>query len=156
MITDKNKSIRGYFGIGIYQPSNEYNQASLFRSAFCFNADYLFSIGRKYKKGPMDTVDATKHVPYHFFESFREFKENRPRHSKLVAVELTDNARDLCTFVHPEQAVYILGNESYGIHDKVINECDLVVKVPRTTHCLNVAVTGAIVIYDRISKQINR
>lgn len=68
-----------------------------------------------------------------------------------VAVELDERARPLQWYVHPERACYILGAEDNGLPRRVIDRCRDVVQIPGD-YCLNVAVAGSIVLYDRVSK----
>lgn len=49
---------RGYFGIGIYNPKTETNMGTLWRSAYNFGADFIFTIGMRYKKMGSDTAKA--------------------------------------------------------------------------------------------------
>ena len=73
-----------------------------------------------------------------------------PDRCRLVGVELVDEAIDLPSFRHPIQAAYVLGPERGSLSDPLLARCDYVVKIP-TRFCINVAMAGAIVMYDRIS-----
>ena len=72
-----------------------------------------------------------------------------PKGCKLVGVEITDDADDLPNFVHPIQAMYILGPEKGSLSPETIQKCDFIIKIP-TKFSLNVAIAGAIVMYDRL------
>lgn len=147
---------RGYFGIGVYHPKTKENIGTLWREALLYGADFIFTIGKRYKAQPTDTPKATKHVPLFEFGTMREFKNYLPKEARVVCIELTDEARSLKDLVHPERAVYLLGAEDYGIPQKLLSEYDLVVKVPQVNDVIssNVAVTGSIVMYDRLIKTI--
>ena len=56
---------------------------------------------------------------------------------------------DLQNFVHPLQAMYILGPEKGSLSSETLSKADHIVKIP-TSFSLNVAIAGAIVMYDRI------
>ena len=71
-----------------------------------------------------------------------------PQGCKLVGVELLDTATDLPSFRHPLKAAYVLGPEQGSLSDKLLERCDYVVRIP-TSFCVNVAMAGAIVMYDR-------
>lgn len=60
-------------------------------------------------------------------------------------------ARFLPTYIHPNRAIYLLGVEDNGLPDAVLGQCQQVVEIPAST-CLNVAVAGSIVMYDRAAK----
>ncbi len=68
-----------------------------------------------------------------------------------VAVELTDDAVDLATFVHPERACYIFGPENGSVSPELLKKARFVVKIP-TTMSLNLGMTVNIVMYDRLAK----
>lgn len=74
-----------------------------------------------------------------------------PNDCTPVAVELTDDAVDLSTFVHPERACYIFGPENGSISEEILKKCQHVVKIP-TTMSLNLGMTVNIVMYDRLAK----
>lgn len=143
---------RGYFSIGIYHPKTVENVGTLWRSAFIMGAAYIFTIGKRYKKQPSDTVCAWRHIPLMEFETWEDFKTARPSGSLLVAVENSAGAKPVRNFCHPERAVYILGSEDHGLPDSVLSEANHTVILPGD-FCLNVATSGSIIMFDRIQKQ---
>lgn len=143
---------RGYYGIGIFHPKTESNMGSLWRSAHNFGAGYIFTVGRRYKPQCSDTTKAWKHLPMFEYEDWDRFLEGRPRESALVFVEQSDESTDLREFKHPERAVYILGAEDHGIPEKMmIGHHRIAINTPM---CLNVAVAGSIVMFDRQCKGV--
>lgn len=72
-----------------------------------------------------------------------------PRECALVGVELVDDAVELPSFRHPLNAAYVLGPERAGLSAPVLARCRHVVRIP-TRFALNLAVAGAIVLYDRL------
>ena len=72
-----------------------------------------------------------------------------PKGCALVGIELTDDATDLPSFRHPAQAAYVLGPERASLSPDLLERCDYVIKIP-TQFCVNVAIAGAIVMYDRV------
>jgi tRNA (guanosine-2'-O-)-methyltransferase len=142
---------RGYCGIGIYNTKCPANIGTLWRTAHSLEVDFIFTIGSRYKHDKLDTSKAPKHLPLFQFDSFHNFKLSIPIAS-LVAVELNNKSRPLKNFIHPERAIYLLGAEDTGIPDNILNDCDSIVQLPGN-YCLNVAVAGSIVLYDRNSKR---
>jgi tRNA C32,U32 (ribose-2'-O)-methylase TrmJ len=55
----------------------------------------------------------------------------------------------LPSFRHPLQAAYVLGPERGSLSEELLQRCDYTVKIP-TSFCVNVAMAGAIVMYDRV------
>ena len=141
---------RGYFGIGIYHPKTTENIGTLWRSAHNFGADFIFTIGKRYKKQASDTTKAERHIPLYEYQSLEDFKNHLPRGCEIVFIEQTDGSRDLKTIKHPEQACYILGAEDYGVPTEMMKGYQKV--HIDTPFCINVAVAGSIVLYDRVSK----
>lgn len=139
---------RGYFGIGAERMSKSLNLGNLMRSAHGFGAAFTFTIGGQYRSQEAfpDTSKATRHVPHYNWASLDELV--LPEGCKLVGVELIEGAVDLPNFLHPPRAAYVLGPELGSLSPQLIARCDYVVKIP-TLFCVNVAMAGAIVMYDR-------
>jgi len=138
---------RGYFGIGIYHPKFEENVGGLWRSAHALGAAFIFTIGARYKHQPTDTTKAQRHIPLFEFNTLAYFISSKPRDCALVGIEIEFRSVPLGRFCHQERAIYILGAEDTGLAD-ASELCDNIIEVP-STYCLNVATTGAIVMYDR-------
>jgi tRNA G18 (ribose-2'-O)-methylase SpoU len=71
-----------------------------------------------------------------------------PRGCKLVGIELLQEAIELPRFQHPVRAAYVLGPEKGSLSPELLARCDVTVKIP-SRFCINVAMAGAIVMYDR-------
>ena len=144
---------RGYCGIGIERTKTPANVGTLWRSAVCLGADFLFTIGRRYPNQASDTVHAWKHVPMFEYADLDDFNAHRPYDVPLIGVELTDDARPLETFTHPERAIYLLGPEDGSLSKAATALCQTVVRF-HSGYCLNVASAGTVVLYDRQAKMI--
>ena len=147
--------MRGYFGIGIYNVKSEVNVGGLWRHAQAFGASFVFTIGRRYRRQASDTTAAMRHVPMFHYEDVEDFLSHRPKDCYLIGVEIVAGSVPLGEFDHPERAIYLLGAEDHGLPPWLIEKCQHVVEIP-TRLCLNVASTGAIVMYDRDTKQRER
>lgn len=143
---------RGYCGIGVQKIKTPANVGTLWRSAVCFGADFAFTVGRRYNREPADTVASYRHLPMWHFADTEDFLAHMPYDCQLVGVELHPHARALETFQHPEHAIYILGPEDGNLSEQIVEHCQHLVRV-NTAYCLNVAVCGSIVLYDRIMKR---
>lgn len=141
----------GFFGIGILNNTDEINIGTLWRSAFILGASFIFTIGKRYKQEGSDVTKAWTKIPLYHYQTFEELKENLPFSTQLIAVEMGDEAKPLGEFNHPDRAVYLLGNEISGLSQQIIEQCQSVIKLPGD-YSLNVAVSGSIVMYDRINK----
>lgn len=144
--------MRGYYGIGVFRPKTNMNVGTLWRSAKNFEASFLFTIGRRYKKEPMDTEKSWRTLPLWNFTDFDDFRHHIPYDCPLVGVELTTEAHNLPAFVHPQRCIYLLGAEDDGIPPQVLARCRYHVKI-NTPRSLNVGVAGSIIMYDRQAKE---
>lgn len=140
---------RGYFAIGGERTSKALNLGNLMRSAHAFGASFTFTIGATYHalEARADTSKGQSHLPHYNWASLEEMA--LPQGCRLVGVELIDDAVDLPSFRHPLRAAYVLGPERGSLSAPLLEKCDYVVKIP-TQFCVNVAMAGAIVMYDRV------
>ncbi len=143
--------IRGYFGIGIYHTKTEINVGTLWRSARNFGAAFIFTIGRRYRQQASDTTNTQQHIPLYHFETFEDFRHHRPMDCPLIGIEQTDTSVSITGFKHPSRAIYLLGAEDHGLPPEILSRCQSVVHID-TPMCLNVAVAGSIVMFDRAAK----
>lgn len=146
---------RGFFGIGVQRAKTPENIGTLLRSAVCLGADFVFVIGRRFERQASDTTAAWRHVPLYVYEDTEDFLEHRPFDVPLVGVELTEFARPLESFTHPERAIYLLGPEDGSLSRRALDACQYVVKF-QSAYCLNVAAAGTVVMYDRQAKMLER
>lgn len=140
---------RGFCGIGIYNCLKEQNIGTLFRSAHCPGAQFIYTIGRKYDRQASDTTKAWKNIPLFHYPTMDEFNQSLPYGAKLVGVELDDRSTPLDAYVHPEKAVYLLGSERMGLNQRDRDRCQDIVEVPGASYCLNVSTAGSIVLWHR-------
>ena len=131
--------MRGYFGIGVFNSKYPQNIGTLYRSALAYEADFIYTIGSRYKNQCTDTCKAKKHIPLFSFDSFVDLFGHLPDGCKLVGIEIDDRATPLKDFAHPVQSCYILGAEDTGLSELVRQNCDAIVQLPGKI-CLNVAV----------------
>lgn len=140
-----------YCGIGMEHPKTADNLGTLWRSAVCFGASFIFTIGDRYHKQASDTVKSWRHVPYFRYTDLDDFHAHLPYDCVPVGVEITDLAKPLETYQHPRNAVYLLGPEDGGLSRSALLLCHEVINID-TTYCLNVASAGTVVLYDRQAK----
>ncbi len=143
-------SPRGYFAIGAERMSKALNLGNLMRSAHGFGASFTFTIGATYKalEARADTSKGQDHLPHYNWQSLEDMI--LPQDCRLIGIELVDDAIDLPSFRHPKRAAYVLGPERGILSEPLLERCDYVVRIP-TRFSINVAMAGAIVMYDRIT-----
>jgi tRNA G18 (ribose-2'-O)-methylase SpoU len=140
---------RGYFAIGAERISKALNLGNLMRSAHGFGASFTFTIGATYQalEARADTSKGRQHLPHYNWTSVEELA--LPEGCRLVGVELLDEAIDLPSFRHPLRAAYVLGPEQGALSPQLLARCEHVVRIP-SSFCINLAMAGAIVMYDRV------
>ena len=142
-------AMRGYFGIGVEGISKPMNLGNLMRSAHGFGASFFFTVDAEKRalKPGSDTSRSSFHLPHHVWRSISDMA--LPESCRLVGVELTGDAVDLPSFRHPTRAAYVLGPERDSLSPKMQEKCEFIIKIP-TAFCINLATTGAVVMYDRM------
>ena len=144
------RTSRGYFGLGAEGVSKSANMGALLRTGHAFGAAFCFTVGAGWDARAgraSDTADTPTHVPLWRFPDAAGIA--LPRECALVGVELLDDAIDLPSFRHPLNAAYVLGPERSGLSAAMRARCRHVVRIP-ARFALNLAVAGALVLYDRL------
>lgn len=142
--------MKGYFGIGCEGISKPMNIGALLRTAHAFGASFCFTVAPAAQTpsfGTSDTSSAAGAVPLYEYRDVAAI--DLPRGCSLVGIELMAESVQLPSFRHPRQAAYVLGSERGGLSPEMVARCDHIVKIP-TRFSLNLAVAGAIVLYDRM------
>lgn len=139
----------GYFEIGVIGAKTETNIGTLWRSALQLGASGVFTIGRRYQKQSSDTYNTTSKIPLRHFLSIEDFLLCRPVGAVLVGIE--QGGTPLHRARHHKIAVYLLGAEDNGLTKEARSTCNEIVSIEsERENSFNVAVAGAIVMYDRL------
>lgn len=140
---------RGFASVGLFHPKDKANIGSVLRAAGCYSVALINIQGARYNRAATDTQAAYRHIP---LVHVTDLRESIPYDCVPVAVELTEHARSLVTYKHPERAYYIFGPEDGTLGAKVLPWCRDIVYIP-TRYCMNLAATVNVVLYDRLAKQ---
>ena len=143
---------KGFFGIGIENGQGTRNVGTIWRSAQIMGANFMFTIGGRYNRMKTDTMAGYRTIPMFEFDTLDEFYRALPKESKLIGVELDERSVPIAEFKHPKRAVYLLGSEGLGLSQEAMALCHQIVQLPGT-HCMNVSVTGSLIIYDRLMRE---
>lgn len=142
--------MKGYFGIGVEGISKPMNLGALARTAHAFGASFAFTVAAAFDRreaNRADTSDSAASIPIYDWPTLADLR--LPVGCALVGIELTPDAIDLPSFRHPRAAAYILGPERGSLSPEATALCEFVVKIP-TKFCVNVALAGGLVMYDRV------
>lgn len=146
--------MRGYAAIGLDNPKDVLNIGSTFRAAGCYGAELLVLGGprprllKKLNRCRTDTQKAFRHIPTLFVD---DLHSAIPLDCVPVAIDLIEGAQSLFDYTHPERAFYIFGAEDATLGARITSWCRDVVYIP-TNHCMNLAATVNVVLYDRALK----
>ena len=142
-----------YASIGLINPKSRWNMGGCLRAAKCYNVSMVAMSGERINRefcnpGLTDTCKTYKHVP---IVRTKNLKDVVPFSCVPVAIEFIEDSIPLQDYIHPERAFYIFGPEDGSISSEVRSWCKDTVYVP-TTHCMNLAATVNVVLYDRMAK----
>lgn len=140
---------RGFAAIGLFNPKDTNNMGGVLRAAGCYGASMVAVSGARFGKSSTDTQKAWKHIPTIQTDDLMSVI---PFGSVPVAIEFIKSARPLTNYVHPESAFYLFGPEDGSLRTDLVARCRDVVYVP-TEHCMNLAATVNVVLYDRMAKR---
>lgn len=142
--------MRGYAAIGLINPKTPFNIGSACRAVGCYEAALIAISGQRFKRAPADVQREWRHTPV---IECANILDVIPYDCVPVAVDLIEGATPLHSYVHPERAFYIFGPEDSTIGKDVHSKCRDVIYIP-TKHCMNLAATVNVVLYDRQAKQL--
>ncbi len=142
--------MRGYFGIGVEGVSKPMNLGGVLRTGHAFGASFAFTIAAAFDARAVahsDTSDSASSLPLHVYPDVASLE--LPLGCRLVGVEFLPDAIDLPSFRHPPRAAYVLGAERGTLSPSLLARCDFIARIP-IRFCVNLAVAGALVMYDRM------
>jgi tRNA(Leu) C34 or U34 (ribose-2'-O)-methylase TrmL len=142
-------AMRGFFAVGAEGISKPMNLGALVRTAHAFGASFVFLVDAYYRvrDSLSDTSRAEQQLPIYDYPSVDALV--LPRGCQLVGIEIVEDSIPLPSFRHPLNAAYVLGAERGSLSPAMAERCAHIVRIP-TRFCVNLAVAGAIVLYDRL------
>lgn len=141
--------MRGYVAIGLDRIKDKANLGGVLRAAGCFDSQLVIVSGSRMEKCSTDTMKAYKSIPCLQVD---DLLTHTPYGAMPVAIEIHEKARNLCNFIHPQQAFYIFGPEDGSIKKEILDKVSLIVRIP-TSRCMNLAATVNVILYDRLLKE---
>lgn len=139
---------RGFAAIGLYMPKTEMNVGGAMRAAYCYGAALIAVQGARYRRAVTDPQKSWRHIP---LLQVPDLRSAIPFDCQPICVELTENAEPLEIFRHPERAFYIFGPEDGSVPKELTSRYTTI--KASTDHCMNLAATVNVVLYDRRAKQ---
>jgi tRNA G18 (ribose-2'-O)-methylase SpoU len=134
-----------------------HNVGSLFRTCDAFNVEKIYLCGitaiPPHKEISKTALGATESVAWEYMEDVvHAVQYLKKQKYKVYIVEQTDQSIPLNHWhsTPSEKIAIVLGNEVFGVDDRLLSECDGALEIPQygTKHSLNVAIAGGIVIWE--------
>ena len=85
-----------------------------------------------------------------YFTEETDLRKLIPANKKIVAIETATNATNIYETKLPSDAAFIVGNESHGIREEILSQCDLIVyiPIPGPTRSLNVSHAASVALFE--------
>lgn len=100
-----------------------------------------------------DTAKSFRRIGHFVDDEKTVISTLRSQGHRVIAIELDNSALPLTTFVHPDDALYIIGSEDKGISQEVLSNVDDIITIPAQKQwSFNAADSATIVMYDRFFK----
>jgi tRNA G18 (ribose-2'-O)-methylase SpoU len=136
----------GFPNISIYLDNirSAYNVGSILRTSEALRIGSVYFAEKTpfidNEKVQRTAMGAAEIVPCHQHFSLSELP--RP----LIALDTSDEAIPVASFLFPEQFTLVLGNEEYGVSDSLLTQADILLEIPLfgAKNSLNVACAFAI------------
>lgn len=92
-----------------------------------------------------------------YFSETSDLRTIVPEGKQIVAIETADNATCIYDTRLPENVAFVVGNESHGLSDDLLAQCDMVVyiPVPGPTRSLNVSHAAAVALFEWLRQMRN-
>lgn len=85
-----------------------------------------------------------------YFTEDNDLHKLIPINKKIVAIETATDATNIYETELPLDAAFIVGNESHGIREEILKQCDIIVyiPIPGPTRSLNVSHAAAVALFE--------
>lgn len=137
------------------------NIGSIFRTCDAFAVKKIMLCGISgtppHKDIRKTAIGAEKSVEWSYHkDTISALKELKKDDYFLVGVEQTSKSKNLRKDIFVAQRIaLIFGNEIDGVHEDVLNLCDICTEIPQfgTKHSFNVAISVALVLWELLRKE---
>ena len=129
------------------------NMGSMIRLADNIGASEMIFLGAEPKKSlgrvRKCAASSKENIKWYFTEE-TDLRKLIPLNKKIVAIETATNATNIYETILPADAAFIVGNESHGIREEILNQCDMVVyiPIPGPTRSLNVSHAASVALFE--------
>ena len=123
------------------------NAGTIIRTALAFGYDAVVFSNNSVDIYNEKVISATKGAIFAIPVIKKDLKEIKNGH-QIIASTLSEKSVSLEQAKAKKPFILVLGNESHGISDEVVDQADLLVKIPiQTMESLNVSIAAGILMY---------
>lgn len=140
------------YAVCMQHMQGDFNISSVIRNANAFGARKVFYYGQK-RYDKRGAISQYHYTDVQYLTSLSDLISLK-REYTFVGLELTDKAEPLGSFVWPKNPLILIGEESKGLVQEVLDLCDHQVYIPMrgSTRSINAAAAGGVAMYDFMNK----
>jgi tRNA G18 (ribose-2'-O)-methylase SpoU len=137
------------------------NLGALIRLADNIGATEVCFLGseKEHKMGKVrrSAASSRDNIKWYFSET-DNLHDVIPQNKTIVAIETADNATCIYDTELPEDIAFVVGNESKGLDESLLSQCNMVVyiPVPGPTRSLNVSQATAVALFEWQRQMLKR
>lgn len=130
----------------------DFNIGTMIRNANAFNAKEVFYIGKK-KYDPRGCVGTKNYIDITHLPDFDSLKALKGKYV-FVCLDNVPGSVPMETFVWPENALMIFGEEGVGLTEEMLSLADHIVSIAQwgSVRSLNAGSSSAVAMYDYTKK----
>ena len=134
--------------ITLFEPELAQNVGSIIRICACFQCELNIIRPTSFiwdeKKIKHSALDYLNDIKINFFDSFQEFKKQQ--NGRIIAATCAQNAIHYKKFQFENNDIILMGKESSGLTEEIINNTNERITIPIKNRSLNLAVATGIII----------
>lgn len=152
LIRDDLKKNAFPYGVMMQHLNGDFNISTVIRNANAFGAQEVFYFGKRHidRRG---TVGTHLYTNVTFLETREDILRLKERYT-FVAMECGVRSVAMPGFVWPKNPLIVLGEETSGITQDLLDECDHIVNIPMfgSVRSINVGTASGIAMNDFVTK----
>ena len=144
------------FAVAMQHWEQDFNLASLIRSANAFGAKEVFYLSDHKKYDRRGTVGTHHYTQVNHLKSIEELLSLKEKY-RFIGIDNIPGSVGMRNFVWPENTLMIFGSETQGLQPEVIELCESIVFIEQfgSVRSINCACAASIAMVNYIDKQKN-
>jgi tRNA G18 (ribose-2'-O)-methylase SpoU len=140
------------FAVMMEHWQGDFNIGTMIRNSNAFNAEKVFYYGKK-KYDRRGTVGTHHYVDLNFISDYNDLVSLKSDYV-FVCLDNIEGSVSMESFVWPDNAIMIFGEEGIGLSEEMLSLADHVVSITQygSVRSMNVGTTSGIAMYDYLNK----